>query len=457
MIDFKLPSLGSDMDEGKLLEWKVAPGQKVAKGDIIAVVDTTKAAVDVESWDEGTIYELLTEPGETIAVGTVMARLLAPGESAPAQAGKKRGAEAKAEPKDKGEKKGAKAEAEPIDKGAEEARSRARPKPKSPAKEPAVEAPARAARDTTTALPAAPASSARRASPVARRRAAELGIDLDEVTGSGPGGAITLQDVVVLAPDGAGKTAPAAAKAGRAAKAAAPAETESKTRDRSAAMRGAIAAAMSRSKREIPHYYLSEFVPMSAALDWLRDFNEARPVTGRVLPAALLLKAVALSLAKVPELNGHFVDGEFRLAAKAHVGVAISLRQGGLIAPALHDVAAKGVDQLMNELADLVRRTRAGSLRSSEMSDPTITVTNLGDAGVESVIGVIYPPQVALVGFGRIATRPAVIDGKLVALPALTATLAADHRVSDGHRGGLFLAELRDLLQKPDALAGSTR
>jgi pyruvate dehydrogenase E2 component (dihydrolipoamide acetyltransferase) len=217
-------------------------------------------------------------------------------------------------------------------------------------------------------------------------------------------------------------------------------------------MRKAIAAAMARSKREIPHYYLSEPIALRAALDWLRAFNAARPLPERVLPAALLLKAVALALRSVPELNGHFVDGSFNPAPQAHVGVAISLRAGGLVAPALHDVASKPLRQLMLELADLVQRARAGSLRSSEMSDPTITVTNLGEQAVESVHGIIYPPQVALVGFGRITDRPWVADGALTTMPAVTATLAADHRVSDGHRGAVFLARLREQLQQPQQL-----
>ncbi len=355
-----------------------------------------------------------------------MARLLAPGEAAPAAPAKGKGRAPKAVP---GKAKPAKP-AKPL-KEAKEAKE-------------AKAAKAAAPQKATPPL-ADPATSARRASPVARRRAVELGVDLATISGSGPGGAITLPDVEASA------AAPAPAAGQRRAPApVAPGE-------RGAAMRSAIAAAMSRSKREIPHYYLSEFVPMGRALDWLGEYNKPRPVAARVLPAALLLKAVALALAKVPELNGHFIDGAFKPAAAAHVGVAISLRQGGLIAPALHDVATSGLDQLMGALADLVRRTRAGSLRSSEMSDPTITVTNLGDAGVAAVIGVIYPPQVALVGFGRIVECPVVADGKLVVMPALTATLAADHRVSDGHRGGLFLAELRELLQQPEALAGGQK
>ena len=218
-------------------------------------------------------------------------------------------------------------------------------------------------------------------------------------------------------------------------------------------MRKAIAAAMSRSKREIPHYYLSEAIAMEHAQAWLSEANAGRPITGRLLMAALQLKAVALALQKYPEMNGFFRDGAFQAVAAAHIGVAISMRQGGLIAPAIHDVGEKSLDEVMRDLADLVKRARAGSLKSSEMSDPTITVTNLGDQGVEAVYGVIYPPQVALVGFGRIAPRPWVdAAGGLTVAPVLTASLAADHRVSDGHRGALFLAELRDWLQQPEKL-----
>jgi pyruvate dehydrogenase E2 component (dihydrolipoamide acetyltransferase) len=209
---------------------------------------------------------------------------------------------------------------------------------------------------------------------------------------------------------------------------------------------------MSRSKREIPHYYLSEGVPMRAALDWLAAANAQRGIAERLLAAVLQLKAVALALKKYPDLNGVFVDGAFHPSAAVHAGVAISLRQGGLIAPAIHDAADKSLEQLMRDLTDLVARARAGSLRSSEMSDPTVTVTNLGDQGVDAVYGVIYPPQVALVGFGRIAPRPWVEEGALVAMPAVTASVAADHRVSDGHYGALFLAELRELLQHPEQL-----
>ncbi len=423
MFEFKLPSLGADMDKGTLLEWKVAPGQAVRKGDVVAVVDTSKAAVDVEIWSDGTVQEMLVDIGQEIPVGTPIIALREPGEPATAKA-TARTRKARA----------------PAAAGS------------SPAGPPATRtpsAPATMVPTPVTPSPAAPPRSAaaparQRVSPAARQRAQELGVALETVTGTGVQGSVTLRDVEQSA---AGAAAAVAAPA-----AASPAAATPPAVDRHAEMRRAIAAAMQKSKREIPHYYLSETIPMRKALDWLRRANTTRPVTERLLPAALLLKAVALATRDFPEMNGLFVDGAYHASTVAHIGVAISLRQGGLIAPALHDVGGRELGTVMLELADLVRRCRAGSLRSSEMSDPTITVTNLGDQGVQQVFGVIYPPQVALVGFGRVAERPRVEAGQLVVMPVVTASLSADHRVSDGHRGALFLMRISDLLQQPDQL-----
>jgi pyruvate dehydrogenase E2 component (dihydrolipoamide acetyltransferase) len=392
MIEFKLPSLGADMDQGKLLEWKVKPGDIVKRGQVVAVVDTSKAAVDVEIWQDGTLFEQLVPIGETVPVGTVLATLLQPGETPEQAALQKRQAPA------------------------------ARPAPAAPAT--AAAAPSR-----VSVPAAAPPSQRRPVSPAARKHASELNVDIDKVVGTGPHGAVTIEDVEKAA----ARAVPAPA-------------------DRYAEMRKAIAAAMSRSKREIPHYYLSETIPMQRTAEWLARENGKRPVTERILMGALQLKAVALALAKAPELNGFWLDGKFQAATGVHIGVAISIRQGGLIAPAIHDVDKKNLPELMRTLSDLVSRARAGSLRSSEMSDPTITVTNLGEQGVEAVFGVIYPPQVALVGFGRIETRPWPENGQLLALPLVTASLSADHRASDGIRGARFLAELRERLQHPEEL-----
>jgi len=379
MIEFKLPSLGADMEEGKLLEWKAKPGDKVKRGDVVAVVDTSKAAVEVEIWEDGTMREQLVKPGETVPVGTTLALLLAPGEDA-----------------------------------ATAVRPKLAPLP--------------------PVAPAAAAPSARRRiSPAARKHAEDLGVDLEKVQGSGPQAAVTVEDVERM-------------------KVPANEQKEEIEKARALNMRSAIAAAMGRSKRDIPHYYLSETVPMLRASGWLAQENAKRPITGRLLMAVLQLKAVALALGRFPDLNGFFRDGAHVPSAAAHVGVAISLRQGGLVAPAIHDVQAKSLDELMRSLSDLVKRARAGSLRSSEMSDPTVTVTNLGEGGVESVFAIIYPPQVAIVGFGTIAERPWVQAGELRVAPTVVASLAADHRASDGHRGALFLAEIARLLQEPEKL-----
>jgi pyruvate dehydrogenase E2 component (dihydrolipoamide acetyltransferase) len=209
---------------------------------------------------------------------------------------------------------------------------------------------------------------------------------------------------------------------------------------------------MARSKREIPHYYLTQGIDLRAATEWMRETNAGRGVEQRLVPAVLLLKATALAARKVPEVNGFYTDGAFHPSEHVHLGVAVSLRGGGLVAPAIHDADQRSLDDLMASLKDVVSRARAGRLKGSEMSDPTITVTNLGDQGVESVVGVIYPPQVALGGFGRIVERPWAVDGMLAVHPVVTASLAADHRVTDGHRGGLFLAAVDDLLQRPEEL-----
>jgi pyruvate dehydrogenase E2 component (dihydrolipoamide acetyltransferase) len=187
-------------------------------------------------------------------------------------------------------------------------------------------------------------------------------------------------------------------------------------------------------------------------LTWLGSENLKRPLAQRLLPAALLLKAAALAVREVPEVNGFWIDDGFRGSDAVHLGVAISLRSGGLVAPAIHHADLLGLDDLMAALRDLVMRARGGLLRGSELSDPTITVTNLGEQGVSTVFGVIYPPQVALVGFGAIVERPWAVGGLLGVRPIVTASLAADHRASDGHRGGRYLAAINRLLQQPEQL-----
>ncbi|OBF09750.1 branched-chain alpha-keto acid dehydrogenase subunit E2 [Mycobacterium sp. ACS4054] len=400
MIEFKMPSLGSDMDEGTLNEWLVKPGDKVTRGQVVAIVETTKAAVEVECWQEGIVEELVVPVGETVQVGTTLATLTAPGEQA-------------------------------------EKRPKPRQAPKAAAKPATAPPPAPSAPRTPPTAP----GRRRWVSPAARRLAQSLAVDIEAVTGTGPQGAVTINDV-----EHAAAAKPAAPKP------VAQPGTKPTAADRATQMRKSIAAAMSRSKREIPHYYLAEEIRLEKSLSWLTTRNAQRSIDERVLPAVLLLKAVGVAAQRFTEFNGFWREDGFEPANGVHVGVGISLRGGGLVAPAIHDVPEKKLDELMDDLTDLVARARSFSLRSSEMSDPTITVTNLGDQGVDAVFGVIYPPQVAIVGFGQPAERVCVIDGGIRVVTTAQATLAADHRASDGHRGALFLAAINELLQQPDLL-----
>jgi len=377
-----MPILTADMSAGTLVEWRKRPGDALARGDTIAVVETDKGLIDIEVFTPGVLEKIIVQPGATVPTGAVLAIVR---ETPPATA---------------------------------------------PPPAPAV-APVRRA-----VAPAAAPSDRVRLSPLARKRAIELGIDPASVRGTGPGGSIRREDVEQAA----------------AARAAAPAEKPRAPLDRQARARQAIGAAMARSKREIPHYYLATTIDMHRAMIWLAEENLRRPVPDRLLYGVLLIKAVALALRDVPELNAVWRGSEPVRSEAVHVGVAISLRGGGLVAPALHDTAGTSLGDLMRGFRDLVQRARSGGLRSSELSDPTITVTSLGEQGVESAFGIIFPPQVAIVGFGKIVERPWVVDGQVVARPVVTATLSADHRVSDGHRGGLFLAAVDRLLQEPGRL-----
>lgn len=396
MAEFVMPTLGADMSAGTLVAWKKKPGDRVTRGEIVAEVETDKAAIDVEIFTTGVIEKILVQPGEKVPVGTVLAIIREEG------------------------------------------------KPVSPPPAPSV--PPRTEAPLTTPTPVSPAKPPEpvtvepgrlRISPSAKQLATELGVDPASVKGTGPGGAITREDIqrAVTAKAPAEKAAPPEIAA-----------------DRQARMRQAIAAAMARSKREIPHYYLSSTIDMGRTMAWLNEENLKRPITDRLLYGVLLIKAVALALREVPELNAVWKEGQAVQSQAIHVGVAISLRGGGLVAPALHETDRQSLSELMQNFRDLVTRARAGSLRSSELSDPTITVTSLGEQGVETVFGVIYPPQVALVGFGKMVERPWVVEGKMAPRPVVMATLSADHRVTDGHRGGLFLAAVDRLLQEPGGL-----
>lgn len=404
-----MPSLGADMESGVVTQWMVKPGDRVKRGDVVAAVETAKGIIDIEIFDDGVIEALVAPVGRSVAVGGVLASY--------------------------------RSERKPA--------GRAPTPAPAPAAAPALAAAgaARAVSAAPTAIRAAAETAAPAAgapaprllvSPAARKRAAELGLGLASVHPARAGTAITLGDVErAAALRKPGEAAPAAG----AAPSAGPAD-----------MRAVIAQAMSRSKREIPHYYLGTTIDMTRATRFVADWNAAHSVTERLLTGVLLIKAVALALEKVPELNGFWRDGRFEPSAAINVGAATRLRRGGLVAPALEAANAQPLPALMRALQAAVERARAGRLRQSELAGATITVSSLGEGGVETLYPIIHPPQVAIVGFGSVVRRPWCVDGAIAPASVLTATLSADHRVSDGHRGSQFLVEVDRLLQEPEKL-----
>lgn len=398
MAEFTMPSLGADMDAGTLVEWLVKPGDVVTRGQIVAVVETQKGAIDVEIFEAGVILELLVPVETQVPVGTVLALVRGEGES-DEQVRRDHAARVR------GESVEVAAAAEPV----------------------AVPA----------GTPAAAPSERRRISPRARKLAAERGLDpaqLEQLQGTGPGGAITGDDIE------------RAARAQPAQQAAKPVP-----RPAPAGMREAIAAAMARSKREIPHYYLAHTVDFEPALAWLEQRNTELPITERLLPVSLLVRAVARALLEQPEFSGFWRDG-FVPGDGIHIGLAVSLRGGGLVNPALAHADRDSLAQLNARILELGTRARSGSLKASEMDTATITVTNLGDRGVDTVFGVIVPPQVAIVGFGTVRRRPWVVDEAVVVRRTIDISLSADHRASDGHGGARFLARIEQFLQDPESL-----
>jgi len=395
---FTMPSLGADMEVGQLVEWLVAPGDVVRRGDVVAVVETQKGAIEVETFEAGTVRRLIATIGQDLPVGAPMALILAEGETAPPD-----------QPAATLPEAAVHAEAVADD-------AAQRPPP--------ADLPARTARIDGAA-----------ASPAARARAQALGIDLSQITGKGPGGAILLADV-----EAAALSATKPAKAPRAQLRPAP----------GAEMRRAIAAAMTRSKQTIPHVYLSQTIDIQDVMDRLTAWNAQRPPAERILPGAVFLRATARAAVDVPQINGHWIEDAFAPARAVNLGLAIALRGGGLVAPALMSAETLTLPQVMGGMRDLVTRARAGRLRASEMTMGTLTLSSLGETGAEAMTGVIFPPQVALIGIGAPHVRPWVAQGAVAPRLLITMTVSADHRALDGRLVSRFIAAFETHLHSPE-------
>lgn len=387
MTEFRMPSLGADMDEGKLVEWLKHPGDVLKRGDIVAVVETQKGAIEIEVFHDGVLEQVHAALGATLPVGSLLATIRTPGETFPAA---------------------------PLEAPA-------------PVKVAPTAAPHVPRQPPAAAIIAA--HGAFRVTPAARTAITASGLDLTAMH-PGSDGIIGLREIAQL---------------------------PQQPRKRSGGidvdeMRKAIAAAMARSKREIPHFYVGSTFDVTALSDWLSLENARCPAQDRILSAVPLIKACALALRKVPELNGHYRDNRFVPQQEIKIGIGIALRGGGLIAPAIENVDALSLQDIMHRLSDLVARVRGGRLRSSELTDATATISNLGEDSADMVQPIIYPPQVAIIGVGQIAERPWIVDGAILPRKIATFTVAGDHRANDGRLAARYLKTLEQLLQKPEAL-----
>ena len=410
------------MRDGTLIEWQVKPGDHIEKGDTVAVIETSKGAIEMESYHSGTISELLVEPEIKLPVGSVMARMESDS---------------------------------PLSESAiEETTSETVPLTNEQRQEPELNdtqlppyIPPKHLRSAPSSTEAKVNKSQSRlyASPAARKQAHQSGIDLLSLTGSGPNGAIVLRDLTSQI-----STRPV--EPSQENTSATPTSTATPSSSTTSAMRQAISDAMTRSKQEIPHYYLALEINLTQAQNWLMEQNQQREPEQRLLLPAILITAIARQLAKHPQLNGFYQDGHFTPSADINIANTISLREGGLVTPAILNANQLTVAQTMDSLRDLTERARHGRLRSSEISQGTITVTSIGERGADMITGVIYPPQVAIIGLGRLRKVP-VVDGDAITVgDVMTVTLAADHRVSDGINGARFLHALAKQLQHPEAL-----
>ena len=415
-----MPQMGADMTEGTLLKWLKQVGDSVQRGDILAEIETDKATVELEAYEAGTIIKQLASEGDVVPVGDVIALLGEPSEAVP-EVDRKPPAE-----------------------------TPARRAIESEAKERAA-----AAGDAAPAPAAAPdagpdAGGRIRVSPVAKRMARDAGIDISELRGSGPDGRILRRDIEAAVAAGtkggpAAETAPARPAPAAARPAAGAGEGLSK-------MRQAIARRMTLSKQTQPHYYLTLDIDMTAALAFREQFNASATDEQRVSINDLVVKACAIALERHPKFNAEFSEEGLVPHERVNVCIGVAL-DDGLIAPALLDCQSKSLGRIAVESKDLINRAKTGSLKADEYSDGTFTITNLGAFGVETLIGIINPPQAAILGVGSVMPQAVVRDGQVVVRQVMKVALSADHRVSDGAEGAHFIKEIQALLEGPAALA----
>ena len=430
-IQILMPALSPTMTDGKLAKWHKKEGDAVESGDVIAEIETDKATMEIEAVEEGVLGKILVAEGtEEVPVNQVIALLLEDGEDVSALEGALEGAAEAPAP--------APAPAAPA------------PAP-APAPQPAPEPP------PAPAAPAPQAAAGGRvlASPLARRMAAEQGLDLSRVTGTGPRGRIVKRDI-----EGTPAGTAVAAAPGPAAQApAAPAPPINRDDPLlgtmpafeavpNSSMRKAIARRLTESARDVPHFNLSMDVGLDTLLDYRKRLNTKEGADYKISVNDFVIKAAAVALMRVPACNVSYTEDAILYYNRADISVAVAI-EGGLITPVIRDAANKGLGAISAEIKALAARAREGKLQPDEYEGGTFTISNLGMFGVASFNSIINPPQGAILSIGAGEQRPVVRNGALATATVMTLTLAVDHRCIDGTTAAEFLKELKAILEEP--------
>ena len=395
-----MPQMGFDMVEGTVVRWLKARGEVVKRGEPIVEVETDKATIEVEAIGSGVLRKILVTEGNTVPVGQIIGVIAPPDEELPEEAPQSplTKAEAKVETKVAREEK---------------------------AKEPEERVPV---------------------SPLARRLAGGKGIDLSQVTGSGPRGRITKEDI--LAHEAQQKEAEVAVGAAPPSQVPAGAQVVELTR-----IGQTIARRMAQSKREMPHFYVTTSIDMTRATALRAELNELYGEEVRVTVNDLIVKATAMALAKHPVFNSYYQDEKLVRNPSINIGIAIAL-EDGLIAPAILDCANKSLKEIAIASHDLIDRARGGVLKPEEYTSATIAISNLGMFDVDNFIAIINPMQGASVAVGSVQKQPVVRDNQIVIADMMQATISADHRVANGAQAAQFLNEIKGFLEQPTSLQG---
>jgi pyruvate dehydrogenase E2 component (dihydrolipoamide acetyltransferase) len=425
MPNVNMPRLSDTMEEGTVLEWKKQSGEDVRRGEVLAEIESDKASFEIEAEADG-VLQIVADQGSPVAVGELIARIGDAGEAAPEQPARPEPAPAKA-----GQQPAEKAE-QPE-------------QPEAPAEQPAA---ARSQAGTDSQRSSAAPTDGAKASPLARRLARELGVDLGAIKGSGPQGRIVKDDVQAAAEGTRPRPAPRPAAEPPARAAGRDVEVVQPNR-----MQATIARRMTVSKTTVPHFYITVEARVDDAVKLRRQLKETVPGADRLTMTDLITRASAIALTRFPEVNASWVDDRFERKRAVNIGIAVPPADGmGLLVPVVHDCERKDLIQISIETRQVIERARSGRPGEGDLSGGTFSVSNLGMYGVDEFSAIINPPESAILAVGQIKDAPVVEEGQVRAGKLMRLTLSVDHRVFYGAPAAEFAGEIKRLLENPAVL-----